>query len=169
MAREKAESTIPTLGISLALITSTLIYFIPHPIDTQIHENYSESYQVIEVNPQVFIYLDVGSSITIRRNKPIQIELIRGEAFFDIQTKSKTLDQLEIIIGNARISNMGTRFSITMQKKSHEIVITDGQVELQLPAKRYIIGAGRKVEFDDYHMIEDSMVTDAKASPWITQ
>lgn len=169
MAREKAESTIPTLGISLALIISTLIYFIPHPIDTQIYENYSKNYQVIEVNPQVFIHLDAGSSITIRRNKPIQIELIRGEAFFDIQTKSKILDQLEIIIGSARISNMGTRFNIAMQEKSHEIVITDGQVELQLPAKKYIIGAGRKVEFDDYHIIGDSMVKDVKLSPWLTQ
>ena len=169
MAREKAESTIPTLGISLALITSTLIYFIPHPIDTQIYENYSENYQVIELNPQVFIHLDADSSITIRRNKPIQIELIRGEAFFDIQTKSKILDQLEIIIGNTRISNMGTRFSITMQKKNHEIVITDGQVELQLPARKYIIGAGRKVEFDDYHIIRDSMVKDIRVSPWLKQ
>ena len=165
MVREKAESTTPTLGISLALITSPLIYFIPHPIDTQIYENYSESYQAIEVNPQIFIYLDPGSSITIRRNEPIQIELIRGEAFFNIQTKSKILDQLEIIIGNARISNMGTRFSIRMQKKSHEITITDGQVELQLPSNKYIINAGRKVEFDDYHIIEDSIIKDAKLFP----
>ncbi|MBK7353015.1 MAG: hypothetical protein IPJ05_04860 [Nitrosomonas sp.] len=96
MAREKAEFNIPTLSILLALITSTIIYFIPRPISTQFYENYSESYQIIEVSPRVFIYLDPDSSITIRRNEPIQIELIRGEAFFDIQNKSKTLDQLEV-------------------------------------------------------------------------
>lgn len=89
MAREKAEFNIPTLSILLALITSTIIYFIPRPISTQFYENYSESYQIIEVSPRVFIYLDPDSSITIRRNEPIQIELIRGEAFLTYKTNQR--------------------------------------------------------------------------------
>ncbi len=165
MAREKAEFNIPTLSILLALITSTIIYFIPRPISTQFYENYSESYQIIEVSPRVFIYLDPDSSITIRRNEPIQIELIRGEAFFDIQNKSKTLDQLEVIIGSTRIINMGTQFNIRMQNKGSEIAITDGQIELQLSSQKYLIGSGRKVEFDNNQIITDSIISRTELSP----
>ncbi len=168
MAREKIELTIPTLSILLSLITGTLIYFIPHPIITQIYENYAESYQVIEVNPGVFIYLDTDSSITIRRNEPIQIELIRGEASFDIQeAKSKILNQLEIIIGDARISNKGTRFNIKIHDKRSEITITDGQIELHLPFQKYLIDSGRKVEIDNNQIIADTIINRTEVSPWL--
>lgn len=167
MAREKAEFTAPKLSILLALITSTFIYFIPHPVDTQIYENYSDNYQIIEVNPQVFIYLDADSSITVRRNNPIQVELIRGEAFFDIQAKSKVLHQLEIMIGNARIFNMGTQFNIKMQNESSEIAITDGQIELQLSSQTYLISSGRKVEFNKNQIITDSIIINrSEVTPW---
>ncbi len=168
MAREKVELTIPTLIILLSLITGTLIYFIPRPIITQIYENYAENYQVIEVNPRVFIYLDTNSSITIRRNEPIQIELIRGGASFDIEeAKSKILDQLEIIIGDARITNKGTRFNIKIYDKRSEITITDGQIELHLPSQKYLIDSGRKIEIDNNQIITDNIINRTEVPPWL--
>lgn len=168
MVREKVELTIPTLVILLSLITGVLIYFVPRPIITQIYENYSESYQVIEVNPRVFIYLDMDSLITIRRNEPIQIELIRGEASFDIrEAQSRISDQLEIIIGDARITNKGTRFNIRIHNKHSEIAITDGQIELHLPSQKYLIGSGRKVEFNNNQIITDNIINRTEVSPWL--
>ncbi|MBK7353014.1 MAG: hypothetical protein IPI97_15285 [Nitrosomonas sp.] len=60
---------------------------------------------------------------------------------------------------------MGTQFNIRIQNKGSEIAITDGQIELQLSSQKYLIGSGRKVEFDNNQIITDSIISRTELSP----
>lgn len=51
----------------------------------------------------------------------------------------KISNKLEVILGNARIKNLGIRFSIKMQKHRGEIAIATSQVALQIGHQTQLI------------------------------
>lgn len=151
------------------MAASFAIYLIPPPITTQLYETASEQCQSIKVIPEITIDLATNSAVTVKKDVPLQIELLRGEAYFDVYATQKSGGQLEVIVGSARIKNTGTRFSIKMQKKGGVIAVAEGQVTLQIGAQSHVIGKGRQISFNAADIVSDARITAAEIAPWRQQ
>jgi ferric-dicitrate binding protein FerR (iron transport regulator) len=157
------------ISVLLVIAASFLIYIIPHPTTTRLYETASEQYLTIKVTPEITIDLDTNSSVAVKKDDSIQIELLRGEAYFDVHSTQENGDKLEIILGNARIRNTGTRFSIRRQKNGGDIAIAEGQIELQIGTQTLAIGAGRLINFDTTRIINEAIIASSEIAPWRQQ
>lgn len=89
---------------------------------------------------------------------------MRGEAYFDVHTTQN--DQLEVILGNARIKHIGTRFVIRMEKNGGVIAVNEGQVELRIGNLNQVIGAGRQTSFNATTIVGEASISPAEIAPW---
>lgn len=153
-------------SVLLVMAASFLIYFIPGPTTIQLYETAPGQYQTIEITPEITIDLDGASSVAVKKSQPIQVELLRGEVYFVVHAAQKNSDQLEVILGNARIKHIGTRFVIRMEKNGGIIAVSEGQVELQIGNLNRVIGAGKQISFNATTIIGEASITATDIAPW---
>lgn len=161
---QRRKVILSVFSVLLVIAASFLIYFIPHPTTIQLYETTPGQYQTIEITPEIIIDLNDASSVAVKKSQPIQVELLRGEAYFDVHTTQN--DQLEVILGNARIKHIGTRFVIRMEKNGGVIAVNEGQVELQIGNLNQVIGAGRQTSFNATTIVGEASISPAEIAPW---
>ncbi len=151
------------LGVCVLLGLMTWYFGKPHSI--RFYETKSEAQLVTAIAPDINMALDKLSSVAVKESHPLQVELFKGNIYFDI--KKNAAHQLEVKVGNALIKNTGTRFSIRMQKDgNNHIAVADGHIKIQVASGVYQINAHEQADFNDASISKHSLISERDIAPW---
>lgn len=142
-----------------------LSWYIADPESIRFFETQPEEQLTIKVTPDIQVVLDGSSSLAITDNKPLRIEVLRGNAYFDISSNST--DPLTVKIGHTLINDLGKRFSIRMQKNGKNIIsVAKGQLKINTPSGTYLISSFEQADFDGYQVSKHRMISERDVAPW---
>ncbi|MBK6959660.1 MAG: FecR domain-containing protein [Nitrosomonas sp.] len=151
------------MGVCVLLGLMTWYFGKPHSV--RFYETKSEKQLATSIAPDINMALDTRSSVAVKESQPLQVELFKGNVYFDI--KKSATHRLEVRVGNAIIKNTGTRFSIRMQKDgSNHIAFADGHVKIQVASGVYQINAHEQADFDDASISKHSFIIERDIAPW---
>ncbi|MBS0300413.1 MAG: FecR domain-containing protein [Proteobacteria bacterium] len=154
-------SAIMGVCIMLGLMT----WYFGKPPSIRFYETKSEQPLAAVIAPDIEMALDKRSSVAVKESKPLQVELFKGNVYFDI--KKDSTDQLEVKVGSAIIKDFGTRFSIFMHKDgTGHIAVADGHVKLHVATGVYQINALEQADFDDTKISKHRLVSEREIAPW---
>ena len=87
------------------------------------------------------------------------------EQYFDI--KNKTMHELELKVGSVVIKDIGTRFSVRMQKDGdHQIAVANGQVEIYLASGIFYVNAFEQANFNEHRLDKRMLIHENDVAPW---
>lgn len=151
------------MGVCVLLGLMTWYFGKPHSI--RFYETKSEERLVTAIAPSIDMALDTRSSVAVKDSQPLQIELLKGNVYFDIQENAT--NTLEVKVGNAIIKDTGTRFSIQMHKDgSSHIAVADGHIKIHVASGVYQINAHEQADFDDARISKHRLITERDIAPW---
>ncbi len=152
---------IPFITAALAALTSGVIFILPAPQSTQLYEN-KETYTLnISVTPDILIDLDSNSAMTVTNSKPLSVELLHGNAYFEINN-----EELKITSGSINVTATATHFSLEKLTTGNRIAISDGQVSINIGALTQDINAGQQIDFDNSKAIKEVSITGSDVATW---
>ena len=157
---------LPFFSAAMAMLAGALIFVLPPPLSTQLHETAAGQYQRVALTSDVSVELDANSAITVTNSEPPRVELIQGSTYFGGDSIAVDAKRLEIIMGDVRFWDMGADFSLQTIKNGGSIAITNGQLEMIIGDQTRLISAGQRVDFDNKHVIEESSVVGLDIAPW---
>lgn len=152
--------SIATTALGLGFMS----WYISKPVTARLHETTAGQRLTIKATPDIDISLDTDSAVTVANSQPCRVELLRGNAYFDVT--SKGADKLEVKIGAVRIKDIGTRFSVRMQSAGGSVAVADGQVEIHMATGTYLINARERADFDDMRVTRHRLIVEADVAPW---
>lgn len=151
------------IGICVLLGLMTWHFGKPHSI--RFYETNSDEQLVASIAPGIDMALDLLSSVTVKESQPLQVELLKGNVYFDIHKNA--VNQLEVKVGNAIIKNSGTRFSIQLRKGgSSHIAVADGHIIIHVASGAYQISAFEQADFDDAGISKHRLIGEHDIAPW---
>ncbi|SDI06734.1 FecR domain-containing protein [Nitrosomonas sp. Nm132] len=154
--------------ISVCIMLGLMTWYFGKPPSIRFYEATSEEQLATAIAPGIDMALDTRSSIAVKEDQPLQVELFKGNVYFDI--KKNATNQLEAKVGNAIIKNFGTRFSIQMQKDgNNHIAVADGYIKIHVASGVYQINASEQADFDDTSVSKHQLITDRNIAPWRSQ
>src|SRR5690606_9287509 len=116
------------------------------------------------VTPDIEIALDTDSSIAITDNQPIQMELFKGNVYFNI--RRDVMENIRIKIGEAFIDDVGTRFSIRMNKDGSRIIsVAEGRLKINVASGTYLVNALEQVDFDNVKISRHRLISKRDVAP----
>jgi ferric-dicitrate binding protein FerR (iron transport regulator) len=139
-------------------------WFIAKPMATRIHQTVPGERMTITAAPDIDISLDVDSSVTVSNARPPQIELLRGNAYFD--AKGGGAGKLQVKVGTTYINDIGTRFSVSKRVNGGTIAVADGQVEVLVEMGTYLVGDHEQADFDGIRVTGQRVIADADIAAW---
>ncbi len=152
--------SIATLALGLGLMS----WYISKPVTARLHETGPGQRLAVKATPDISINLDADSTVTVANSQPPRIELLRGNAYFDVT--SKDADKLEVRIGAVRIKDIGTRFSVRMRPDGGSVAVADGQVEIHVATGTYLVSARERADFDSTRVTRHRIIAEADVAPW---
>lgn len=152
--------SIATTALGLGLMS----WFIAKPLATRIHQTIPGERLTVTATPGIDISLDADSSVTVSNAKPPQIELLRGNAYFD--AKGQGAGKLQLKVGTTYIRDIGTRFSVRKSANGGTVAVANGQVEILVESGTYLIGTHEGADFDGVRVTGQRMIADADVAPW---
>ncbi|SFE04059.1 FecR domain-containing protein [Nitrosomonas sp. Nm166] len=151
------------MGFCVLLGLMTWYFGKPHSI--RFYETKSEKPLTATIAPNIDMALDIHSSIAVKDDKPLQVELFKGNVYFDV--KENAASKLEVKVGKALIKDIGTRFSIQMHKDgNNHIAVADGYIKIYVASGVYQISALEQADFDDVGISKHSLTTERDIAPW---
>lgn len=142
-----------------------LSWFIADPQSVRLFETLPGETQTINITPDIHIVLDGGSSVTIEDDKPLFIEVLRGNTYFDIRDTST--EPMTVKIGHTLINDVGKQFSIRMQKNGNNVIsVAKGQIKVNSPSGAYLISALEQADFDGFRVSKHRMISERDVAPW---
>lgn len=147
-----------------ALGLGLMSWYIAKPVATRIHQTVPGERLTVKATPEIDISLDADSSVTVSSVEPPQIELLRGNAYFD--AKGNGSGKLQLKVGTTYIKDIGTRFSVRKFASGGTIAVSDGEVEIQVETGKYLIGAHERADFDGIRVTGQRIIADADVAPW---
>lgn len=147
-----------------ALGLGFMSWFIAKPTAIRLHETIPGQQLTVNAAPDLDISLDADSSVSVSNSQPPQIELLRGNAYFD--AKGEGAGKLQVKVGTTYIRDAGTRFSIRKRANGGSIAVANGQVEVLVETGTYLIGAHEGADFDGINVTGQRMVAEADIAPW---
>jgi ferric-dicitrate binding protein FerR (iron transport regulator) len=150
--------------VATAVSLGLLSWFIAKPTATRIHQTLPGERLTVAATPGVDISLDTDSLVTVSNSEPPRIELLKGNAYFDIRNKDP--DKLDIKVGTTFIKDLGTRFSIRRRAEGGSVAVAEGQVEIQVESGNYLISSRERADFDGRRVTGHRMASDADIAPW---
>lgn len=157
---------IPFASAAAVMLFGITIFILPPPISHQLHTTATGQYEQIFVGPNIRIDMNSNSSMTVSNDQPPVIELLQGSIYFDITNSDTNTNKLVAIVNEARIKNIGTRFSAERQNDGGSVAIAEGQVEIQIGAQSRLINAGQLIVFGRTQITEETSITGADVAPW---
>ena len=139
-------------------------WYISKPVTARLHETVAGQRLTVKATPDIGITLDADSAITVANSQPPRIELLRGNAYFDVT--SNDADKLEVKVGAARIRDIGTRFSVGMRSDGGSVAVAEGQVEILVATGTYLVSARERADFDSMRVIGHRIIAEAEVAPW---
>jgi transmembrane sensor len=153
-------SSIVAIAVGLGLMS----WFIAKPTSTRLHETKPGQRITVAAGPGIAISLDTESSVAVSNTKPPLIELLRGNAFFDV--KGDQPGKLYLKVGTTSIRNTGTRFGVSKSAKGGSVAVENGQVEIQVETGTFLVGAHERADFDGINVTGQRIIADADIAPW---
>lgn len=152
--------SIACTGLFLGLLS----WLIAKPLATRLHETVPGQRIVVAATPNIDISLDSDSSVTVTNTEPPRMELLRGNAFFDV--KRSDAEKLQIKVGLVYISDTGSRFSVSKHSNGGSVAVANGQIEIQVATGKYLVGSRERADFNDKTVTGQRVVTEANIAPW---
>jgi transmembrane sensor len=149
---------------SAGLFLGLLSWLIAKPLATRLHETVPGQRIIVAATPHIDISLDSDSSVTVTNTEPPRIEVLRGNAFFDV--KHTEAEKLQIKVGTVYISDTGSRFSVSKRSNGGSIAVAAGQVEIQVGTGKYLVGSHERADFDDKTVTGQRVIAEADIAPW---
>ncbi|WP_297326046.1 FecR family protein [Nitrosomonas sp.] len=151
------------MGFCVLLGLMTWYFAKPHSI--RFYETKSEEQLTTAIAPDIDMALDTYSSVAVKDSQPLQVELLRGNVYFDI--RKNATNTLEVKVGNVIIKDTGTRFSIRMHKDgSSNIAVADGHIKIHVASGVYQINTLEQADFDDARISKHRLVAEHDIAPW---
>jgi len=151
---------IASTGLGLGLIS----WLIAKPMATRIHQTVPGQRLTVTASPDIDVSLDADSSVTITNSQPPRIELLRGNAYFDV--KHNAAGKLQVKVGTVHIRDIGTGFSVSMRGNGGSVAVASGQVEVQVETGTYLISARERADFDSARVTGQKVISEADVAPW---
>lgn len=151
---------IASAGLGLGLVS----WYIATPMATRIHETAAGEHLMVAATSDIDISLDGDSMVTVSNSQPSRIELLRGSAYFDVRGSEP--GKLQIKVGTAYITDIGTRFSVSVQANGGTVAVENGKIEIQMGAGKYLIGAYERADFDHTRVTAQRVIAEADIAPW---
>ncbi len=134
--------------LSVGLLLGLLSWHLSKPQSIRLYETPIGQHLAIDVTADVAIVLDSNSSVSVTDNKPLQIELLKGNIYFDISHVA--INKPIVQVGNVLFEDAAARFSIRKHKNSGGTVsVARGQIGIHLASSVYLISALEQADFDD--------------------
>lgn len=153
--------------ISVGILLGLLAWYIAKPQSVRFYETKSEQPLTAAITPHITMALDIESSVAIKDSEPLQVELFKGNVYFDI--RENAADKIEVKVGQAFIKDIGTRFSIRMHKDgSGHIAVASGQIKIHVASGVYQVNAHEQVDFDDTRISQHKLIEEHDIAPWRT-
>ncbi|MBY0474276.1 MAG: FecR family protein [Nitrosomonas sp.] len=151
--------------IGICVLLGLMTWHFGKPQSIRFYETNSDAQLATSIAPGIDMTLDMHSSVTVKYNQSLQVELLKGNVYFDIHKNA--VNQLEVKVGNAIIKNYGTRFSIQLHKGggSH-IAVADGNIKIHVASGVYQISAFEQADFDDAGISKHRLITARDIAPW---
>lgn len=154
------------LGVCVML--GLMTWYFGKPPSIRFYETESEEQLTAAIAPGIDMALDTRSSIAVKDGQPLQVEMFKGNVYFDIN--KNTTNQLEAKVGNAIIQGFGTRCSIQMHKNgNNHVAVADGHIKIHVASGIYQINAFEQVDFDDISISKHQLIADRNIAPWRLQ
>lgn len=155
--------------MSFCVFLGLMTWYLGKPPSIRFYETQSEEPLSALLAPGIDMALDTRSSVAIKQSEPLQVELFKGNIYFDIQKHA--INQMEIKVGNTIIRDFGTRFSIHLHKDgTGHIAVTDGHIKIHSPSgKTFRINAFEQADFDDTGISQHRLLSDKNIAPWHSQ
>ena len=139
-------------------------WFIAKPLSTRLHETEPGQLITIAATPNIDISLDADSSVTVSNTDPPRIELLRGNAYFDVRGDGP--GKLQLKVGTTYIRDTGTRFSVRKSSTGGSVAVASGTVEIRVTMGTYLIGAHEGADFDGVRVTGQRIIPDSAIAPW---
>lgn len=147
-----------------ALALGLISWYISKPVTARLHETVAGQRLTVKATPDIGITLDTDSAVTVANSQPPRIELLRGNVYFDVT--SNDANKLEVKVGEVRIKDIGTRFSVRMRPDGGSVAVTDGQVEIHVATGTYLVSARERADFDGTRVTGHRLIAEADVAPW---
>jgi transmembrane sensor len=148
------------IAVSLGLMS----WFIAKPLSTRLHETEPGQRVTITATPNIDISLDADSSVTVSNTDPPRMELLRGNAYFDV--RGDGAGKLQLKVGTTYIRDTGTRFSVSKSSTGGSVAVASGEVEIQVEMGTYLVGAHETADFDGVRVTGQRVIPDSAIAPW---
>ncbi len=131
----------------------------------------SQSYRVEKGQRQTLVLAD-GSTVDLNTDSEInvlfnyaqrQVELVRGEAFFNVQ---HAVRPFTVHAANVIILDIGTAFDVYRKAGLVEVAVADGVVEVKNQSSLSLINAGQLAKISDNETIKVSTAEIASTTAW---
>jgi transmembrane sensor len=155
--------SIVAAAVSLGLVS----WFIAKPLSTRLHETEPGQRITVTATPNIDISLDADSSVTVSNTAPPRIELLRGNAYFDVRGDGP--GKLQLKVGTTYIRDTGTRFSVSKSSTGGSVAVASGEVEVQVEMGTYLVGARETANFDGVRVTGQRVISDSAIAPWRQQ
>lgn len=153
--------------LGAGLLLGLLSWYFSKPQSFRLYETLVGQHLAIDVTTDVAIALDSNSLVSVTDNKPLQIELLKGNAYFDIS--KDTTNKPTVQVGNVLFEDVAARFSIRKHKNGGGTVsVATGQVGIQLASSVYLINAFEQADFDAYKISNRQLISTQDIAPWHT-
>lgn len=153
--------------LAIGLLLGWMTWYVSKPQSIRFHETKADEYLTVTVAPHIEIALDSGSSIAISDHQPMLMELFRGNVYFNIG--KNTVETIRIKVGDAFIDDIGTRFSIRMNKNGSGIIsVAEGQLKINVASGAYLISALEQADFDNVKISRHRLISEREVAPWTT-
>jgi transmembrane sensor len=157
---------LPLFSIAVVMSINFLIFILPQPLVTQLHETADGEYLSVSLTPQITVELDERSAITATNSEPPSVELIKGNVYFDNKNAAVETQHLSVTVGDIRFLGRGASFSVETLRNGGSITIRDGQVEMNIDGQSRSVSAGQRIDFDKKKVTEESSVVGIDIAPW---
>ncbi|SFW28991.1 FecR family protein [Nitrosovibrio sp. Nv17] len=150
--------------LATAAFLGIMSWLIASPSATRLHETLPGERITFAANPEIDVSLDTDSSVTVSDTHPPHIELLRGNAYFDVRGANP--GTLQIKVGTAHIRDLGTRFTISKHPGGGSVAVASGQIEIRIGNNMYLVGAHERADFSNTNIIGQRVIPDADIAPW---
>lgn len=152
-------------GAMAALSIAALLFLTLHQVETLRYETPPGEHLAVTVSEGIETILDADSAIKVVHSNPPRIELLRGNAYFAVNHNS-TGGGLEVMVGQTRIRDIGTRFAVAAKGTGGYVAVAEGLVEIRTSSTLRTAGAGQRVDFDAEHITGERKLAEEDVAPW---
>lgn len=153
--------------LSVGILLGLLAWYIAKPPSVRFYETKSEQPLAVTIAPAITMVLDIESSVATKDSEPLQIELFKGNVYFDV--KENAADKIEVKVGQALIKDGGTRFSIRVHKDGGgHVAVANGQIRIHVTSGVYQVNTHEQVDFDDTRISQHKLIAEHDIAPWRT-